>query len=390
MLTLSSAWKHSLNHSTTYAGKKYFIFLANLGRANIVTLSPCSQSSVDLAQGLSQRFVILLESYRYSPFLYRSTGCKFIRFLRSARDFLWVISEACSVVAQPECTSYQGEALTMGHILKTLYFAIIIIFHPSSIWLFTLGQSLGHKSARQPWRLQCTGWIKLCTDIINHVFNVSDILQNCWMAIALYEIQLLRAYLLFCWFHILVWCPRAACGHTVVVNRSGASIPSARYGAKNLPVIYWDVIPRRIRHTVLQRIISGPLQRTQKFLNSFDELEREVRGGNSGSNNSESPYRRKKQCSTHSRMRGRPSSRKRVDERFYRGSQYGELFLLELAWKKSPQTTHMGLVFALKPRLGLRRFRLAPFLYYYYYSDCPRCSTRATTPCPGWLVNRTN
>lgn len=127
MLTLSSEWKHSLNHSTTYTGKKYFIFLANLGRANIVTLSPCSQSSVDLAQGLSQRFVILLESYRYSPFLYRSTGCKFIRFLRSARDFLWVISEAYSVVAQLECTSYQGEALTMGHILKTLYFATIII-----------------------------------------------------------------------------------------------------------------------------------------------------------------------------------------------------------------------------------------------------------------------
>lgn len=125
VFNISLAWKHSLNHSTTYQRKRSFFFLREAWESEhcyaIAKIPFISRS----CSSLRQRLVILLEYYRYSPFLYRSTGCKFIRILRSARDPLWVISKACSVVAQ--CTSYQGEALTMGHILKTFYFAIIII-----------------------------------------------------------------------------------------------------------------------------------------------------------------------------------------------------------------------------------------------------------------------
>lgn len=69
------------------------------------------------------------------------------------------------------------------------------------------------------------------------------------MAVALYDIQLLRAcsaVLLFPYLSL------EFSGLTqVVVDRSGASFPTAIYGAKNLPVIYWDVIPRRIKRIVL-------------------------------------------------------------------------------------------------------------------------------------------
>lgn len=87
---------------------------------------------------------------------------------------------------------------------------------------------------------------------------------------------------------------RASCGHTDVVDRSGTTFPEASYAAKNSPVIYWSVIPRRVRHTVLfgdnpsqiQRLIGKFLRRTKRLLNSFDELEREVRDSVSGFSNS--------------------------------------------------------------------------------------------------------
>lgn len=105
--------------------KKYFLFLAKLGRANIVTLSSGLRLSDDFARALRQRLVILSEYYRYNHFFLRSTAYEFCRFLRSTKDPLWVVSEACSVIAQ--CTSYRGQALTMNHILQTLYFAVVIM-----------------------------------------------------------------------------------------------------------------------------------------------------------------------------------------------------------------------------------------------------------------------
>lgn len=183
----------------------------------------------------------------------------------------------------------------MGHILKTLYFATIIILQSISD-LVVFPRPEPRSQARVVALKTAMYWLdQTLYRCISFVFTISDIelLDGCCSLrdLAIACVFCCSAVSIFC---LMIGTPRGARGYTACVDRSGASLPTASYGAKNSPVIYWDVIPRRLRHIVLlganpsyiQKIISRPLQRTQRLLKSFDELERDVRGGNSGASDS--------------------------------------------------------------------------------------------------------